>query len=156
MVIHDTFIIYEEIFADYFFRTKNLKLIQILELNKSLISCLSLIQPGLWSIFFQAAHKILDSLQIRRKLISISKLIICLETLFRTITIGFNKIKKTRDSMTLLILTIIGLSAYYYIKRSQTDRSGHQDPHAYAYARNEHPEILDKGQTTGRPRKNIN
>ncbi len=48
--------------------------------------------------------------------------------------------------MTLLILTIIGLSAYYYIKSSQTDRSGRQDPHAYAYARNEHPEILDRAK----------
>ncbi|MEY2349231.1 hypothetical protein [Lentilactobacillus buchneri] len=63
--------------------------------------------------------------------------------------------------MTLLLLIIAGVSAFYYFRSSQTNtRSSRyqngQDPHAYAYARSEHPEILDKGQTTGRPRKNIN
>jgi hypothetical protein len=63
--------------------------------------------------------------------------------------------------MTLLILTIVGLSAFYYFRSSQSNNRSNryqssQDPHAYAYAHNEHPEILDKGQTTGRPRKNIN
>lgn len=63
--------------------------------------------------------------------------------------------------MTLLILTVVGLSAFYYFRSSQSNNQSKryqnsQDPHAYAYARNDHPEILDKGQTTGRPRKNIN
>ncbi|MEE8825604.1 hypothetical protein LASUN_03460 [Lentilactobacillus sunkii] len=63
--------------------------------------------------------------------------------------------------MTLLILTIVGLSAFYYFRSSKSNNrssryQNSQDPHAYAYARDEHPEILDKGQTSGRPRKNIN
>ncbi len=63
--------------------------------------------------------------------------------------------------MTLLILGIAAFAAYTYFKNNQsqnrsTNYQNPRDPHAYAYARNEHPEILDKGQRTGRPRKNVN
>ncbi|WP_054655018.1 hypothetical protein [Lentilactobacillus kisonensis] len=60
--------------------------------------------------------------------------------------------------MTLLILAMAAIAGYYYFKntqsRNRTNRyQNTQGPHAYAYARNDHPEILDKGQGTGRPRK---
>lgn len=63
--------------------------------------------------------------------------------------------------MTLLILAMAAIAGYYYFKntqsRNRTNRyQDTQGQHAYAYARNDHPEILDKGQGTGRPRKNIN
>ncbi|GHP13079.1 hypothetical protein YK48G_05040 [Lentilactobacillus fungorum] len=63
--------------------------------------------------------------------------------------------------MTLLILALAAIAGYYYFKNNQSKPRNNryqntQGPNAYAYARNEHPEILDKGQGTGRPRKNIN
>ena len=63
--------------------------------------------------------------------------------------------------MTLLILGILAVAGYYYFKNNQSRSQANpyqqtRDPHAYAYARNDHPEILDKGQGSGRPRKNIN
>ncbi|MFT8994149.1 hypothetical protein [Lentilactobacillus hilgardii] len=61
----------------------------------------------------------------------------------------------------ITLILLASIAVYYVVTRSSNNQSkttrdqfGRQ--HAYARARNDEPEILDKGQTNGRSRRNVN
>ncbi|GEP24965.1 MAG: hypothetical protein ABF679_04330 [Lentilactobacillus diolivorans] len=59
--------------------------------------------------------------------------------------------------ITLLLLASVAI--YYVLTRSnnnQTKNRSDQFGRQYARAKNDEPEILDKGQTNGRSRRNVN
>lgn len=58
----------------------------------------------------------------------------------------------------ITLLLLAGIAAYYIISRSTTNQNRNTDQFGRQreYARNDEPEILDKGQTNGRSRHHVN